>query len=82
MKAPTAVTLYGSLGLPYLSVCREIRGLFSDPTGRSAIHVHTGLRGASHQCGRFFLAQKVQGCVSNYVRHAIFNPKLISETVK
>lgn len=64
MKALTAATLYASLGLPYLSVCREIRGLFSAPTGRASIPIHTGLRGASHQCGRFFLAQKVQGCVS------------------
>lgn len=55
---------------------------FSGPAGRAAMPVHTGLRGASHPCGRFFSAQKVQGCVSSYVRHGIFNPKLMSETVK
>lgn len=74
--------LYGSLDLPYLSMCRKIRGLFSGLAGRAAMPVHTDLKGNSHPCGRFFLAQKVQGCVSNYVRHGIFNPKIMPESLK
>lgn len=81
MKAPTDPCMGPSIFHIYPCV-EKSEVFFSGPAGRAAMPVHTGLRGASHPCGRFFSAQKVQGCVSSYVRHGIFNPKLMSETVK
>lgn len=83
MKALTATTLYGSLGLPYLSVCREIRGLFFRSYRKGSYpRPHRSERSQSSVWAVFLSSEGSRLCVSNYVRHAIFNPKLMSETVK